>query len=610
MIEKIRHYALTNFPAIHDEEAYTALELMGRIGHKTNECIQAVNDATEKVDNTVVNLPGMIDNAVKGFTGGELDKFYEEANRIIDNLPEGGANVRPGAVDNGSIVSGMLGGDLLGLRENHYINMAGKWNGGNGYYDETLTFVDHSGYAVSDLIPVKYGQYWKVDTAIFGNKVYPVALFNSQLRCIAVLGAIGEDSWDFVTHDIMIDRGDAAYMRVICGTGQVSEMRVEYYTMNSISLNETHLATSKHWHMKAMKRTDTVTDRAQIKCWFKLPDGFTADDDFSVSFRALKYWNLAEKGITVRLFAAVDGESYSQQLTGTAAGYTFLRSRALDTIGLRIPTETADGTPITHLCMFMDFLPADPEKVMDVWLVPPVLVRTADDTQITGVDPQLHGALYTDTLNVVRPGAGLAGGFRKKLLGVGDSLMKGNSLNQHFSWLNIAGGALDMHVRNEGRNGSALAAVTGEEIDSVENRLPDLLDEFKPDYIIIQGGANDKRTNVPLDRFREAIGLIIAQIRTKRPGCKILFATNWYRTTNANDLGLYDWQYVQAMLEECEVHHVPCINNYADGLNVLADGVKEWADEGLVSGDTANLHFSKQANQWIADRYVSELMKM
>lgn len=603
-IDPIRHYALTALATVHDEEAMTALELMGRQGNKINELVKQTNDNTKEIETKLKNLPQLIEDEVLERTTAEFENVYQKMDDVLATIPgEGETDVRPGTVKNGSIVSGMLGSDLLELRQNHYIVMAGKWTGGDGYYDkDSLNFVPHSGYTASAKIPVSFGQYYKITSSIYGGLVHPVALFDRLGRCVGVRGTAGSGEWRLVTDDIYIDRSDITHIQVITGAGYVSNCRVEYYDMKNVSLHEMNIATREHWHIHAKKRTDTVTDRAQIKCWYKLPAGHTVNDEYRISFCMSKYQNIAAEGITVRLFASVSDSTYDQQLAETAAGYTFLRSRALDCVDLHIPEELSDGRKVTHVSFFMDFLPENGENYLDAWLIPPVLERVTDGTKLQPIDPQIHGGTLYDCLNIVRPGAALTGAHRKTLLGLGDSLMKGNTLDRRFSWLNIAGGALDMNVINYAEN--------GQPVQDIATSIVEIITGMNPDYVIVQGGANDKRLNISLGSFRAAIRSIILHIQELAPRAKILFATNWHRTEDSNSLGLYDWEYVQAMLEECEDLHVPCVNNYKDGLSLLAAGVKEWADEGIVSTGEANIHFSKEANEWIADRYISELMKL
>lgn len=602
MIDPIRHYLLTALPTVHDEEAMTALELIGRTSHKINEVIEKTNENTELIEKAEREMPQLISAAVDKKTSEEFRNFYEIMDDLVESIPKDAQPVRPGTVANGSIVSGMLGGDLSELRQNHYFNMSNKWTGGNGFYHaDDRVFVTHSGYTVSAALPVEYGQYFKITTHIFGNQVRPVALFDANMRCVAVVGETGKGSWDAVVHDIVIDRGDVKYMRVVCGNGHISSMRVEYYKRKDFSIAEINLATREHWHLHAMKRTNTVTDRAQIKTWFKHPyPGMPFA--FTLSWAMAKYQNIAEEGITVRLFAATTDSTYDLSLPETAAGYTFLRSRAIDTVNFTVPGEI-NGEPVTHICAFLDFLPEDGNKFMDVWMLPPRLEYAAGS--ITASYPQIHGGLATDYVNVVRAGAALSGAYRKKIVGLGDSLMRGNTLPQWESWFNRAAGALDMEHYNLAANGMPIAGT-----DSMLSTFDTVVPDMTIDYFVLQGGANDFRLNVPLETFKAGIREIIRKVRTQFPGVKILCCTNWRRTTNLNGLGLYDWEYVAAMMEECEDLGVPCINNYKDGLNLLADGVKNWADEGTVTLGTPNIHFSRKANIWVAEKYINAIMAL
>lgn len=64
------------------------------------------------------------------------------------------------------------------------------------------------------------------------------------------------------------------------------------------------------------------------------------------------------------------------------------------------------------------------------------------------------------------------------------------------------------------------------------------------------------------------------------------------------------------MVEVAEEKGVPCVNNYAHSLNLLDDHVIEWADEGYITDDTPNLHFSRAANEYISTAFIGELERM
>lgn len=66
MIEKFGpHYSMQNNPTVYDEEALTALEAIGRLGHKMNEVITHVNG---------MNVPEIVNVAPTGDKTGELDR--------------------------------------------------------------------------------------------------------------------------------------------------------------------------------------------------------------------------------------------------------------------------------------------------------------------------------------------------------------------------------------------------------------------------------------------------------------------------------------------------------------------------------------------------------
>lgn len=49
-LEKIRAYALTAKTAIYNEDAMTSIELAGQTACKVNECVDAINELIEIVD--------------------------------------------------------------------------------------------------------------------------------------------------------------------------------------------------------------------------------------------------------------------------------------------------------------------------------------------------------------------------------------------------------------------------------------------------------------------------------------------------------------------------------------------------------------------------------
>lgn len=630
MINPLRHFSLTHHKTVYDEEALSSLELMGRIGAKVNELINNVNEVNELVANlpdevdralsqeiNSGNIAAIVGPAVLNELGTALSDLNTRISRIVassgdDNTevvdmrtgPSGsydtagdhlraiatGAGfrdaVRPGTVNHGRIMAGMLGGDLA---EDHTRlmaqPMAGKW-GSSGYFDKpTLAMIAHSGYSVTDLIPCKYGDTFVLKSYLFGPRVYPAAVLNAAGKMLEVIGTPGRSSWDVIEDSVMVTHPEAAYIRFVCGVGYESQFRAYRVAPNPETDPAAAMASKGYIHMIAKQRTDTITDRAQIKVWFKRPDKTTP---YNIPLRLYKWANL--KGYTFRVFGANEVGAYNQQLTESASGYTFDPDKGIE---VNVGHTQVDAYP--YICLFIDLLPVDGEQPMDVYLP-----QVAIDGDIWGVGYALHGSLASDQLRVVHPAALGSPLYQKKLLGVGDSLMRGNTLPVSMSWFNLSAGRYDMEFHNAAVNGQSVAQMS-EAIDSVLAAFP------QPDYFMLNGGANDLRLSVDLATFREAIINIITKVRANNPRVKILALTNWERSGYTNDLGLIESDYVEAMLEVCEALNVVCLNNYADSLNMKDAATQSWADEGVVSGGEPNLHFSEAANIHLMPRICAAL---
>lgn len=650
-LNPLKHFMLTHWGSVHDEEALTALELQGRSAAKINEAVAEINKQIDIIDDTLKLIPEIVDSVFdyaveKGTIRDMLNNTLLSAlrkditaleNRVaslisMNNSTDGNSElvdartdnhgkshtslgnhmrslgngsafsdaVRPGTVNAGRIMAGMTGGDLRDkytVRE--VIPMAGHWNGGKGYYDmNALEFVGHDGYTMSDLIPCSYGDTFLMESCVYGNLVKPCVLFDANKKAVQVLGTAGVGSYEIVSDEIHIGRGDVAYVAFICSSPYLSDCLVQRVSMKEATDREVYANGKGYIHARAKKRTNTVTDRAQVKAWFKLPEDHTAERVYHIPVQLMKYTNLG--GWTMRLFAASSDSTYETQLNTSAAAYTFPTSNGLRPY-FTVPLETSDGAPVTHVCLFVDLLPARPDEFINAYLCPMTMRWSGGSSVGTGYS--LHGHLDTDTLNRVWPGAESSALFDKRILGIGDSLMSGNTLRKEKTWFNLAAGARDMQHFNAAANGRPVAGA-----DSMVSNIDNILTSFpRPDYAIIQGGANDLRLNVRMEDFRAALHTIVEKVLKNNPKCKILFATNWRRSDYINPLGYDEDDYVSAMLEEAEMLRIPVVNNFATGINLRDPLVGAWADEGIVSGETANIHFSEAANEHIVPTYIKAL---
>ena len=499
--------------------------------------------------------------------------------------------VRPGTVEQGRIMPGMMGGEFEGTIVDKYaVPLAGRWNA-SGYYDPTtLALMEHTGYKISDPIPCKYGDTFSLVSFVYGGSVCPAVVFNASGVAVEVLGMRGAGDWTPRSESVTVSKHNAASISFITGTSYVAKTKVSKHL--PIVSDEITANAQGYLHMHAKNRTDTITDRAQIKLWYDLTQ--TGRTNISIPMRLFRSGNIS--GWTFRVFASTTESSYDMQLPVSAAAYTFDVNEGLLIHIDELPDQTPEGEQITHLSLFVDLIARDPAQYMDAYMLKPIIAGAAP------VVADLHGALDSDQLNDVPPNARGSKLYGKKLLGMGDSLMQGGRLPRKYSWLNVLGDLRDMDVHNAGVNGSPVGAhsIAGE-IPSMRSRIDAALAAMTPDYFILTGGANDQRLKLTPDGLIEAVTEIIGKVRKKNPRCKILLGTNWHR------FGGTEPDYVSAMLEAAEINNVPVVNNYAHGLDMSDPDVRSWADEGLLATGTPDRHFSIAANQDIAAAYVSIL---
>lgn len=208
--------------------------------------------------------------------------------------------------------------------------------------------------------------------------------------------------------------------------------------------------------------------------------------------------------------------------------------------------------------------------------------------------------------------------YGKTLVALGDSLFHGNKLGNEATWINKLGKKHNMTVYNYGVNGNTVA------VQDEETKTPPMCVRYADmadgaDYVVVLGGANDKRLHVPIGKdddtdphtFKGALNVLILGISEKYPRAKVLFMTNYNRWPTVNKLGISDLAYVIAMEEVCRKYAIPCFNNYYNsGISFQNPAHKPWVDEGLVLGIGENRHFSDEAYDWLLPKYEALLMSL
>ena len=203
----------------------------------------------------------------------------------------------------------------------------------------------------------------------------------------------------------------------------------------------------------------------------------------------------------------------------------------------------------------------------------------------------------------------------KTLVAIGDSLFEGNRLGKAYTWVNKMATVYGMYVYNYGKNGNTLAK---QERETANAPMCERYEKMHADadYVVVLGGANDKRLDVPIGEndstdpttFKGALRQMILGLTAKYPKAKILFMTNYNRWPSKNALGLSDIDYVDAMLEICALYAIPCFDNYRQsGISFQNPNQLAWMDEGLALGRPENHHFTGEAYDWLLPKYAALL---
>ncbi|MBU0911995.1 MAG: arylesterase [Gammaproteobacteria bacterium] len=101
----------------------------------------------------------------------------------------------------------------------------------------------------------------------------------------------------------------------------------------------------------------------------------------------------------------------------------------------------------------------------------------------------------------------------KTLLILGDSLSAGYGLSQQQSWVNLLQQKLDQQD-----SGWTLvnASISGETSGGGLARLPALLEQHKPDYVLIELGANDGLRGFPVPQLDSNLNAMVTQIKQQQ----------------------------------------------------------------------------------------------
>lgn len=101
----------------------------------------------------------------------------------------------------------------------------------------------------------------------------------------------------------------------------------------------------------------------------------------------------------------------------------------------------------------------------------------------------------------------------KTLLILGDSLSAGYGLSQQQSWVHL----LQQKLAQQDKGWTLVnASISGETSGGGLARLPALLEQHKPDYVLIELGANDGLRGFPVPQLESNLTAMVAQIKQQQ----------------------------------------------------------------------------------------------
>lgn len=213
--------------------------------------------------------------------------------------------------------------------------------------------------------------------------------------------------------------------------------------------------------------------------------------------------------------------------------------------------------------------------------------------------------------------------FKDKTLNCfGDSTTWGdNSLGtggNQISWVSHVQSLVPFkQIRNYGIKGSRIA-VSADRSDSFIERYEAM--DSAADDVVVFGGVNDFQHDIPLGdpvsrnvrTFRGALNTLIGGLLAKYPTQNLVFITptqnnfvhptkHYPNTHQRNAEGLWQKDYVQAMLDACESYCIPVIDLYRQsGICPYVEGHKRFMPDGL--------HYSEEGYERLSRRIIGLLL--
>ena len=149
-----------------------------------------------------------------------------------------------------------------------------------------------------------------------------------------------------------------------------------------------------------------------------------------------------------------------------------------------------------------------------------------------------------------------SGLYGKNISVIGDSYVANHEDLISDTWHYKLALKYDMHYYNFGINGNGLVTdeATGPSVLSRYNEIPK-----ESSYILVIGGKNDHRLQVPLDVFTSGLVTLCESLKSDYPDSIIIFFTPWHLEGDANLIPLDE--YSKAVVKVCANYNIPVFDN-------------------------------------------------
>lgn len=197
--------------------------------------------------------------------------------------------------------------------------------------------------------------------------------------------------------------------------------------------------------------------------------------------------------------------------------------------------------------------------------------------------------------------------FGGRLCCIGDSLTAVYYKSEEESWPCLIAKWNNMAYDNLGVSSRPIAK-TDQFSSCMAEAVDDIPTSKRYTHIFLMGGANDYNYSIPIGTntdteittFKGAINHIISKLVEKFPTARIVFATTYQRTSNQADK-----PYADAMLELCQLHGMPCLDNYRSS-GVLMNN-SDWMAKFGADNTTSNKHLNAAGDLFVAPRFENAL---